>query len=51
MFPIIGLEWKKAIVQEYGKIFVFHVRIYHHLHPLSMLTKLLMKIAIWTFLK
>ncbi len=35
MFPIIGLEWEKAIVQEYEKILVSHVKIYHHLHPLS----------------
>jgi hypothetical protein len=35
MFPIIGHERDKAIVQKYEKIFVFHVKIYHHLHPLS----------------
>ncbi len=35
MSPIIGLERDKAIVQEYEKILVSHVKIYHHLHPLS----------------
>jgi hypothetical protein len=35
MFPIIGLEREKAIVQEYEKILISHVKIYHHLHPFS----------------
>ncbi len=35
MFPIIGLERDKANVQEYEKILVSYVKIYHHLHPLS----------------
>jgi len=35
MSPIIGLQRNKAIVQEYEKILVFHVKFYHHLHPLS----------------
>jgi hypothetical protein len=34
MSPIIGLERNKAIVQEYEKILVSHVKSYHHLHPL-----------------
>jgi hypothetical protein len=31
----LALNGKKAIVQEYEKILVSHVNIYHHLHPLS----------------